>query len=250
VTVDPVDPGGAPGVDVAHEEDITRINLNRPEKLNAIDAALVEGMLAGLRQAVRRRSRLVVFSGSGRAFSAGFDLSDMDAQSDGQLVLRFIRIETLLQEIVAAPMMTLALAHGRCIGAGADIFNVCAYRVAASDTTFRMPGLKFGMLLGARRFARLVGTDTARNILATSRIFEVEEGLRIGFVQQCAERETWPGIIEHNLKEAKELSMDAQRRMLRNTLEESLDRDMAELVRSAAEPGLADRIRHFVGKTS
>lgn len=233
-------------VEVRHEGAITRITLNRPEKLNAIDASLVEGALEGLRAAVERGQRLVVFAGAGRAFSAGFDLSDLDAHSDGDLVLRFIRIETLLQEIYAAPMMTLALAHGRCFGAAADIFCACARRVAAPDTTFRMPGLNFGIVLGTRRFSRLVGTDAARRILATSRVFDVDEALRLGFVERCLPPEEWAEATEQVRGEAEELSPEAQQRLLNNTREESGDSDMAALVRSAAEPGLGDRIRAFV----
>lgn len=235
-----------PPVEVVHDGNVTRLTLNRPDKLNAVNAALVEGALVGLREAVDRGARLVVFSGAGRAFSAGFDLSNLDAQSDGDLLFRFVRIETLLQEIHTAPLTTLALAHGRCFGAAADIFCACARRFAAPGTTFRMPGLKFGIVLGTRRLAHLVGTDQARDILAASRVFDVEEGRKIGFVQHCVAEETWPEVIDEVCEEAERLSPEAQRQLMQNSRHDSGDQEMAALVRSAAEPGLGDRIRAFV----
>jgi len=71
-------------------------------------------------------------------------------------VLRFVRIEMLLQAVATSPARTVALAHGKVFGAGADLFACCHHRIAAAGTTFRMPGLKFGLMLGTRRFAASV----------------------------------------------------------------------------------------------
>ena len=89
-----------------------------------------------------KRARLIVFRGNGRSFSAGFDLGDVEAQREGDLVLRFVRIEMLLQAVGTSPARTVALAHGKVFGA--DLFARCRHRIAAAGTTFRMPGLKFG----------------------------------------------------------------------------------------------------------
>lgn len=79
-----------------HDGPVTHLKLNRPEKLNAFDASVVEQAIAGIAEAEERGNRLLVISGEGRSFSAGFDLSDLDRQTDSDLALRFIRIETLL----------------------------------------------------------------------------------------------------------------------------------------------------------
>ncbi|MCR2153265.1 hypothetical protein NSX49_23710, partial [Salmonella enterica] len=76
---------------------------------------------------------------------------ELDAQSEGDLLLRFVRIETLLQRVAASPCLTVGLAHGRNFGAGVDLFGACKWRVSAPDASFRMPGLKFGLVLGTRR---------------------------------------------------------------------------------------------------
>jgi len=233
---------------VQHQGPVTHLTLNRPDKLNAVSAMLIEELLSGFSEAEERGSQLVVFTGEGKSFSAGFDLSGLDQQSDAELVLRFIRVETLLQKIYAAPMTTMALAHGRCFGAAADIFSACSRRIAAPATTFQMPGLRFGVVLGTRRLARLVGTDNAREILESTRVFSIEDGLAMNFVQLQAEQDSWPSVIETATEAAQVLNSPAKLRMLRNTREDlaDLDRDMAELVRSASVPGLVDRIRNFV----
>jgi enoyl-CoA hydratase/carnithine racemase len=228
-----------------HHGPVTYLKLNRPLKLNAIDSALVEAALIAVETAAKRGSRLLVITGEGRAFSAGFDLSDLDQRSDADIVLRFIRIETLLQAIHNAPMTTLALVHGRCIGAAADILCVCDQRVAAPETTFRMPGLRFGAVLGSRRLGNLIGTDQARQMLETSMTIGVDQALALGLVQQCIAQEEWPGYIADQAKNSRLLSAVAQQGMLAALRTRSDDSDLAQLVRSISEPGIVDRIRRY-----
>ncbi|MGH8601146.1 MAG: enoyl-CoA hydratase/isomerase family protein, partial [Burkholderiales bacterium] len=139
------------------ERHVTRLTLNRPHKANALDSALIEALLDAVEYAYTDSTRLLVLEGRDRNFSAGFDFTGYQQQSEGDLVLRFIRIETLLQRLYHAPFATLALAHGRNFGAGVDIIGACSLRVATPDATFRMPGLRFGVVLGTRRLAARVG---------------------------------------------------------------------------------------------
>ena len=84
---------------ITHHNGVTSCTLNRPDKLNALNADMVEGLLEAMKEAAAKDSQLVVFQGAGRAFCAGFDLSDLADMSDADLLLRFVRIETLLQAI-------------------------------------------------------------------------------------------------------------------------------------------------------
>ena len=132
------------------------LTLARPDKMNALSAGLVEALIAAVDQAQAEQARAIVFQGEGRNFSAGFDFGDWESHSEGDLLLRFVRIEMLLQRVAATPCLTVALAHGRNFGAGVDLFGACKWRLATPDASFRMPGLKFGLVLGTRRFAALV----------------------------------------------------------------------------------------------
>ena len=149
---------------ITHHNGVTSCTLNRPDKLNALNADMVEGLLQAMKEATAKDSQLVVFQGAGRAFCAGFDLSDLADMSDADLLFRFVRIETLLQAIYTARMPTLALVHGRCFGAGADIVASCSQRIASADSSFRMPGLQFGIVLGTRRLAALIGGDAKKSL--------------------------------------------------------------------------------------
>lgn len=217
--------------------------LDRPDKRNALSAELVEALIAGIDSAHADGVEVMVFQGNGKNFSAGFDFSGWADASEGDLVLRFIRIETLLQKIAASPAVTIALAHGRNFGAGVDLVGACKRRIAEPQATFRMPGLNFGLVLGTRRFAACVGRDKAREIQASTRTFEAVEGGEIGFVTETMPQEQWAEAIDAEFAH----TPDPARTLLHEALNsEQADRDLALLVRSAAAPGLKSRIAQYL----
>ncbi|CUI73276.1 enoyl-CoA hydratase/isomerase family protein [Achromobacter xylosoxidans] len=222
------------------------LTLARPEKMNALSAGLVEALIAAVDAAPAQGADVIVLRGEGRNFSAGFDFGDWEAQSEGDLLLRFVRIETLLQRVAASPCLTVGLAHGRNFGAGVDLFGACKWRVAAPDASFRMPGLKFGLVLGTRRFAALVGAERARAILEQASVFDAAQAHRDGFVSHLTAPDSWPGI-ERQAGEAAGALAGASRAQLYAALSaEQPDADLARLVRSAAEPGLKARVAAYL----
>tara|TARA_B100001093_G_scaffold468270_1_gene488112 strand:- start:4127 stop:4876 length:750 start_codon:yes stop_codon:yes gene_type:complete len=232
---------------VEHNGSITWLHLNRPDRLNAVNAAMIEELIDGLIEACDRGSDLVVFAGEGHTFSAGFDLSGLDQQSDADLLHRFVRVEQLLQTIYQLPMTSVALIQGRCFGTAADIVASCRKRIATPDSSLRMPGLQFGIVLGTRRLARLIGDDAAFDLLETSRIFNADDALKVGFLTDIQPAEDWASNIDKLAIDAGNLGGDAKIALLAATRDDNgLDHDLAALVRSAARPGLADRMRAFV----
>ncbi|OZI60464.1 enoyl-CoA hydratase/isomerase family protein [Bordetella genomosp. 11] len=234
-------------VRIERDDAAFHIRLNRPEKMNALSAEMVEALIDAVEQAHRQDAGLITLEGEGRNFSAGFDFSDVDAQSEGDLLLRFVRIETLLQLLRTSPCLTVALAHGRNFGAGVDLFAACRLRYADKDATFRMPGLKFGLVLGTRHFAALVGAQAARALLETAATFDAAHAREIGFLQAMAPRDEWAGLRAQALARAAELPR-ASRAALYDTLaDRGADEDLSRLVRSAAAPGLKQRIAAYLG---
>jgi enoyl-CoA hydratase/carnithine racemase len=230
-----------------HDEDgVFSIVLHRPEKMNALSAQLVEQLIAALEQAHAARPQVIVLRGEGKNFSAGFDFSNVDEQSEGDLLLRFVRIETLLQQLAASPCVTVALAHGRNFGAGVDLFAACRLRYCTADATFRMPGLKFGLVLGTRRFAALVGTERARDLLETSATFDAHKALEIGFVQRLAARGDWDEAQRLARERAAQLPHGSRAALYETLAGQAFDEDMARLVRSAAAPGIKDRVAAYL----
>lgn len=233
-------------ISVTHTGDVCHIRLNRTDKMNALSADLVEALLAAVDDAEQRHCAVIALQGEGRNFSAGFDFGNVEAQSEGDLLLRFVRLETLFHRLASASALTIAFAHGKNFGAGVDLFGACHRRVSTADATFRMPGLKFGLVLNTRRFSNLVGSDAAREILGKTRTFAAEEGHRLGFLTSIAARESWPEHVEAAVKDAKSLTASARKLLHGAISSERADEDLATLVRSAAMPGLKGRIAEYL----
>lgn len=220
--------------------------LNRPEKRNALSSELVEELIQGLDQAHQADIRTLVIKGRGKNFSSGFDFSDYENKSDGDLTLNMIRIEQMLQNIAHWPGLTVALAQGRNFGAGVDLFAACKRRYCTADATFRMPGLKFGLILGTRRFRDIVGAAQAHSVLAGAREFHANKALSMGFVEQIVSETQWQDVITDNCQLATVLDRDTQANLHRVLTSQNNDADMADLVRSVARPGLKKRIKHYL----
>ena len=230
---------------IARSGGVTRLRLSRADKANALDATLVDALLAAVHGAHGDGTRLLVIEGDGRNFSAGFDFGGYETAGHAALLLRFVRIEQLLQAVYHAPFATLALAHGRNFGAGADLFLACGIRVATQDATFRMPGLRFGIQLGTRRLAQRIGADNARAMLADGRTLGGEDALALGFLHRIAPRDDWDSLVDMEGATAATLAAAAAARLNAATVTDTRAADMADLVASVAEPGLAERIKAF-----
>lgn len=233
---------------VDRHADLLTLTLNRPESSNALKPSLVEAMIDVLSQ--EQDIRLCVLNAEGKNFCAGFDLSDIEDLSDGDLLLRFIRIEHLLQKIHHAPYPVMALAQGHAIGAGADLFAACWQRVAAPNARFRMPGWQFELALGTRRLTRLVGQDAARDMLIDSKTIDAKQALDIGLATDISVSEEWKSVIDISLQRTLALPKNALRQMLKLTATDTRSEDMASIANTAGIPGLKQRILDYREKVS
>jgi enoyl-CoA hydratase/carnithine racemase len=225
---------------------VLTVTLRREPAGNAVDAALVEALLAALDAIDPRQTRLLVLRGAGRGFCSGFDLSGLEAASDGDLLLRFVRIETLLQRLRNAPVPSLALAHGFAFGAGADLFAACTWRIAAPGTRFAFPGAGFGIVLGTRRLTSLVGPQAAIDLTVRGGRLDAERALALGLATGIAPVEGWEAAVATLLGELAASTPEVQPLLRRAALPDDMrDADLADLVRSAALPGLGARIRAY-----
>lgn len=236
---------GVPGSPVLADltDDHLSLTLNAPGSSNALSPLMVETMIEMLENSSGARSCTI--NAAGRNFCAGFDLSDLDALSDGDLLHRFLRIETLLQRIHHAPFPVMAMCHGAAIGAGADLVAACWKRIAAPGARFRMPGWNFELALGTRRLARLIGSDAARDLLIDTRQIDANEALSLGLVSGIAERDEWSGLVEAFRTRSRVLSDFASPHMLALTRTDTRAEDMAGIVATAGRPGLKARIEAY-----
>ena len=233
-------------VDVERGADRWIATLRRPDKANALSAELVEELHRVVHEADAAAVPVLAFRGEGRNFSAGFDFTAYESQSEGDLVLRFVRLEMLLQAIARSTCITVAFAHGRNFGAGVDLFGACRWRIAAPEATFRMPGLAFGLVLGTRRFAALAGRERATGILQKLETFDAARAFDMGFASHVVAQDGWDGVLEEAAAVARTLPAASRHALYRTLERDTFDADLADLARSAAMPGLKDRIAAYL----
>ena len=226
--------------------DIMTVTLNRPDRLNAFNDTLVEGLHNALNEAGCRKVRALVFRGNGKGFSGGFDLSNVTDSSDGDLLLRFVRIEELLQAIYHAPFATISLVHGPCYGAAADLVAVCHWRIATSDARFRMPGSRFGLVLGAHRLANIVGAATAQALLLREKPFGADIALQAGFITAIAGQSEWETALEACLSNVRALPPETFAVLMSRLKYDTCSDDLAALVKSVTSSSITLRIRSFL----
>jgi enoyl-CoA hydratase len=170
------DPGSAPLVRIERDELVSIVTLRRPEKLNALNAALSEAFASALDRL--EDTRVLVLAGEGRAFSAGGDLEDID--DSGRWLDNFSRLRTL-------PIPTIAAIEGYCFGGGMSLAATCDFRVAGRSATFAMPEIRRGLLAGggaAWTLTRLVGDARARELLLGGEPIDAPTANRFGFVNR------------------------------------------------------------------
>jgi len=233
-------------VRVERHERLWTFVLNRPDKRNALSAEMVEALLAGLAQAMQTpQVPMLVFRGEGKSFCAGFDFADAEQQTEADLLWRFVRIEQMLQQIYHWPALTLGLAQGKNFGAGVDLWSACQHRVATADASFRMPGLKFGLLLGTRRLGHLIGMDQARRIQEVAATIDAFQAQTLGLATQCTELGQWPDTIA--VLGETSVGLDAATRASLNVAltTDTRDQDLADVVRTLTRTGLKARIAKY-----
>lgn len=239
----------------ACSEGVASLHLNAPAKGNALSSGMVDELLQAVHHASNDASvHSLVLTGEGRHLCTGFDLSDLETQSEGDLLMRFVRIEQVLDALWRAPIRTIAYAQGRTWGAGADLFAACDVRWACPQTTFRFPGAGFGLVLGTRRLAQRVGLSAARDAVSLGLELEADQALISGLATQVLslpEGDIRKGMIEQAcaLPAVDRTTLAALRLASNPGAAQDADADLAALARSAARPGLKDRIADYRART-
>ncbi|MGA7098152.1 MAG: enoyl-CoA hydratase/isomerase family protein [Acidimicrobiia bacterium] len=147
---------------------IRRLVLNRPEKLNAMNAEMVETLSTALADAASDdHVRVLIISGAGRSFCAGYDLSE-EAPADPESAREGLgrSLERLL-EIFDHPKPVVAQVHGHCLAGGCDLMMMCDLAVASEDATFGQPEIRFGSAVVAHVMPWLIGARRAKEYLLT-----------------------------------------------------------------------------------
>ncbi|WP_294334083.1 crotonase/enoyl-CoA hydratase family protein [uncultured Sphingomonas sp.] len=175
---------------------VADVRLARPDKMNALDPAMFEGLLGAIDTlGTTPGLRAVVLSGEGRAFCAGLDMASMaSAGADTDLAARSHGLANSFQQVAwgwrTLPVPVIAAVHGVAFGGGLQIASGADVRIAAPDTRLSVMELKWGIVPDMAGFILWRGTvrdDVLRELTYTAREFDAAEAQGFGFVTRLAE---------------------------------------------------------------
>jgi enoyl-CoA hydratase len=174
-------------IDYERRGTLALITLNRPDKLNAINAAMVSEIGRALDIAEADDIvRVIILAGAGRAFSAGFDLDTGDAATDTEAVRRTLTKDFgIIMRFWDCPKPTVAAVHRYCLGSALEMAVACDITLAADDCMFGEPEVQFGSGIVAMLLPWLIGPKQAKELLLTGddRI-PAERALQLGLVNR------------------------------------------------------------------
>jgi enoyl-CoA hydratase/carnithine racemase len=170
-----------------------QMQLNRPERLNALSAALMKEIIEAADWFDQQPDlRVVVVSGAGRSFCAGFDIDAFgtnEQNTSGKVSGRKPNDLGRLMADAIEGMAPVALArlHGHVVGGGLVLAAACDLRIASIETSFSIPEVDLGIPLawgGIPRLIREIGPTLTKELVMTCRPFNAEEASKIGFVNR------------------------------------------------------------------
>ncbi len=170
---------------------VRRLTMNRPKALNALNHALTDAMSEALHDAESDGSvRVIVLRGAGRAFCAGYDLTEdadegeLDAASWHQGLMDSM---ARMLEFTDCAKPTIAQVHSYCLAGGTDLMLACDLAVAADDSFFGYVDVRFGSGVVSMFLPWVVGARKAKEMLFTGEDrIPADEALRVGLVNRVA----------------------------------------------------------------
>ena len=194
---------------------VARITLNRPEKRNALNAAVIAGLKENLRQAsADERVRVVVITGAGKDFCSGADLSAMQQIAQASVAENDDDARTLLELFLLIRQVqvpVVAAVTGRALAGGAGLASACDLVLASASARLGYPEVKIGFV------PAMVMAILRRNV-SEKRVFELvtrgaeisaDEAKQFGLVNQVFADESFESEVENYLRDFEKLSRSA-----------------------------------------
>ncbi len=176
------------------------ITLNRPQHLNRLhreDLLALQAHIAAL--AADPTLRVVVLTGRGRAFCAGFNLQELEEQgaggSDPQL------FERTVDALEALPVPTVCRLNGSVYGGATDLALACDFRIGVTGMELRMPAARLGLHYypsGLQRYVSRLGLQAAKRLFLLAEAVPADELLRIGYLDALAAPEALDDAVERS----------------------------------------------------
>ena len=215
------------------EDGIGRIVLDRPERMNAFTFEMIDAWRAALEECRRNDAvRVVLVTGTGKAFCSGGDIVEMGERLEQKPEQRknelFERIERIPLALEDLDKPVIAVVNGVATGAGMDMALMCDIRYAAETARFAETYVNVGLVPGAggaHYLPRLVGASKALELFLTGEFIDAREALRIGLVNKV-----FPD--ENLMREAEAVAMKMARapaltlRMIKRAIYQGMRNDL------------------------
>lgn len=167
---------------------VARITLNRPDKLNAINSQMLRELGSRIDQAASDDDvKVVILAGSGRAFSAGYDITDemedgTETAMEWQPILQ--RDVDLTMRLWALPKPTIAVVQGYCLAGGCELAMACDMIVASDTAQFGEPEIQYGSGPVTLLMPFIIGQKKTNELLFTGDRINAEEAHRLGLINR------------------------------------------------------------------
>ena len=238
---------------------IATLTVNRPDKLNALNDALITELGNAIDEIVRRDDIAgVILTGAGRAFVAGADIAELSTQGPIAGKQRALAGQAVFTRFARSPKPVIAAVNGFALGGGCELAMACHLRLASEHAKFGQPEVKLGIVPGyggTQRLARLVGRGRALQLLLTGETIDANEAFRIGLVNRVVPAaELLPAaraMLEQMLANgplALALCIEAVDRGLEMSLEEGLMLEANHFGLLASTSDMSEGMRAFLEK--
>jgi len=184
-------------IGVTRDGQVLTLEMQRPERRNALNVELVDGLREAVEKAAAEDVRAIVLTGAGDVFSSGADLTDPSGLAE-QLP---DKAKELNLAIDRAPVPVIGAINGPAIGAGVILAMICDLRVVAPHAYFQFPIAKYGLALdnwSIRRLTSLVGFGRARGMLLAAEKLDAQTALQTGMANRIgtlADAQAWAAEI-------------------------------------------------------
>ncbi|MDX3978904.1 enoyl-CoA hydratase/isomerase family protein [Shinella sp.] len=236
-----------PRIDLVVEERIARLTLRRPEKLNAIDAGMVDALLQACREIERSDARVAILTGEGaRSFSAGGDIaawSGLDAEAFSRRWLR--DGHDAFDALARLTVPLIAVLNGHALGGGLELAACADLRIAEAHVKIGQPEPGLGIIpgwSGTQRAARRFGPSLVRRMALFGEVFSAEQALAHGLVDQVVATGEGPAAAEAAAQRVLQRAPRATEltKMLINAAEGEENARVVEALAGAAAAASAD----------
>lgn len=167
---------------IAQKGAVTHVQLNRPEKRNALNDDLIAALDTFFTD-IPSGTRAIVISGIGGHFSSGLDLSQHVAREPLEVMAHSRNWHRVMALVAQSPIPVIAAMSGAVMGGGLEFASACHVRIAEDTVRFQMPEGLRGIFVGGGgsvRISRLIGPDRLTEMMLTGRTYSGADGERLG----------------------------------------------------------------------